>query len=336
MRKAGPRIEMSRRRRLCIALPLLFSPWTLRIAAAADFPIPDKPIRLIVGFPPGGGTDLQARELGQALARLLGATVIVENRPGASTTIAAMEVARSAPDGHALLYTPSSTLTQVPLTLSAVRYDPFKDFTPISMAAVGPLVLVVHASVPAQSVKELVAYAKAQPGRLNYVSQGVGTSAHIYGDLFARQTGIDIVHVPYKGANDVASDFLAGRVQLQFASSSAAVALQRSGKVRLLAVVARERSALFPDLPTMGEQGVPGMDIDSWIGCFGPAGMAPGTVDRLNKAIGEALQAPTLRKDFELGGVEARGSTPQALADTLGATYGLWKQMLARIGFKKE
>ena len=306
------------------------------MALAAAFPVPDKPIRLIVGFPPGGGTDLQARELGQALARLVGATVIVENRPGASTTIAAMEVARSAPDGHTLLYTPSSTLTQVPLTLSAVRYDPFKDFTPISMAAVGPLVLVVHDSVPAHSVKELVAYAKAQPGRLNYVSQGVGTSAHIYGDLFARQTGIDIVHVPYKGANDVASDFLAGRVQMQFASSSAAVALQRSGQVRLLAVVARERSALFPDLPTMGEQGVPGMDIDSWIGCFGPAGMAPQTVDRLNHAIAEALQAPTLRMDFELGGVEARGSTPQGLADTLRATYTLWKQMLARIDFKKE
>ncbi|MDB5827593.1 MAG: tripartite tricarboxylate transporter substrate binding protein [Variovorax sp.] len=303
---------------------------------AADFPIPGKPIRLIVGFPPGGGTDLQARELGQALAQLLGAPVIVENRPGASTTIAAMEVARSPPDGHTLLYTPSSTLTQVPLTLSAVRYDSFKDFTPVSMAAVGPLVLLVHTSVPVHDVKELIAYAKAAPGRLNYVSQGIGTSAHIYGDLFARQTGIDIVHVPYKGANDVANDFLSGRVQLQFASSSAAVALEKSGKVRLLAVVARERSALFPKLPTMQEQGVPGMDIDSWIGCFGPAGMAPPTVDRLNKAIGEALRSPALRKDFELGGVEARSSTPQALADTVRATYDLWSRMLRKIDFKKE
>jgi tripartite-type tricarboxylate transporter receptor subunit TctC len=324
------------RRRLCIALSLFFAPWEIRVAMAADFPIPGKPIRLIVGFPPGGGTDLQARELGQALAQLLGAPVIVENRPGASTTIAAMEVARSPPDGHTLLYTPSSTLTQVPLTLSAVRYDSFKDFTPVSMAAVGPLVLLVHTSVPVHDVKELIAYAKAAPGRLNYVSQGIGTSAHIYGDLFARQTGIDIVHVPYKGANDVANDFLSGRVQLQFASSSAAVALEKSGKVRLLAVVARERSALFPKLPTMQEQGVPGMDIDSWIGCFGPAGMAPPTVDRLNKAIGEALRSPALRKDFELGGVEARSSTPQALADTVRATYDLWSRMLRKIDFKKE
>lgn len=327
---------MQRRRRLCIAMSLLLAPCTMPLATAAEFPVPGKPIRLIVGFPPGGGTDLQARELGHALARLLGSPVIVENRPGASTTIAAMEVAKSAPDGHTLLYTPASTLTQVPLTLAAVRYDSFKDFTPISMAAVGPLVLLVHTSVPAHDVKELIAYAKAAPGRLNYVSQGIGTSAHIYGDLFARQTGIDIVHVPYKGANDVANDFLSGRVQLEFASSSAAVALERSGKVRLLAVVAHERSALFPNLPTMSEQGVPGMDIDSWIGCFGPAGMAPQTVDRLNKAIGEALQAPALRKDFELGGVEARSSTPEALAATLRATYDLWSQMLRKIDFKRE
>lgn len=303
---------------------------------ADAFPIAGKPIRLIVGFPPGGGTDLQARALGLGLARLLAVPVFVENRAGASTTIAAMEVARSAPDGHTLLYTPSSTLTQVPLTLSAVRYDSFKDFTPISLAALGPLVLVVHSSVPAHDVKELIAYAKSKPGQLNYVSQGIGTSAHIYGDLFARQAGIDIVHVPYKGANDVAKDFIAGRVQLQFASSSAAVALEKSGQVRLLAVVAGERSPLFPGLPTMTEEGIAGMDIDSWIGCFGPAGMAPATVERLNKAIGEALQDPGLRKEFELGGVMAKSSTPQALAATLRSTYDLWSQMLQRIGFKKE
>lgn len=322
------------RRRLCLALPLLLAPWAL--AKADEFPIAGKPIRLIVGFPAGGGTDLQARALGQSLARLLSASVIVENRAGASTSIAAMEVARSAPDGHTLLYTPSSTLTQVPLTLSAVRYDPFKDFTPVSLAAVGPLVLVVHNSVPAHDVKELIAYAKSVPGRLNYVSQGIGNSAHIYGGLFARQAGIDIVHVPYKGANDVAKDFIAGRVQLQFASSSAAVALEKSGQVRLLAIVARERSPLFPGLPTMAEEGIEGMDIDSWIGCFGPAGIAPSTVDRLNKAIGEALREPALRKEFELGGVVAEGSTPQALAATLRSTYDLWSQMLRRIDFKKE
>jgi tripartite-type tricarboxylate transporter receptor subunit TctC len=205
------------------------------LAAAADFPIANKPIRLVVGFPAGGGTDLQARTVAQHLAPLLGVPVIVDNRPGAGTMLAAMEVVRSAPDGHTLMYTPASTLSQLPHTLATVKYDTFKDFTPVAQGALGPLVLVLHKSIPATSVKELVTYAKAHAGQLNYVSQGVGTPAHIFGQMFARQAGIDIVHVPYKGANDVAKDFVAGRVHLQFASSSAAVALARSGEVRMIA-----------------------------------------------------------------------------------------------------
>jgi tripartite-type tricarboxylate transporter receptor subunit TctC len=305
-------------------------------AAAADFPIPGKPIRVLVGFPPGGGTDLQARALAQQMQEAVGVPVLVENRPGASTMIAANEVARAAADGHTLLYTPSSTLAQLPHTLSAVKYDPFKDFTPVSLAALGPLVLVVHKSVPVNSVRELVAYAKAHPGELNYVSQGVGTSAHIYGDAFARQTGIVITHVPYKGANDVAKDFVTGRVHLQFASSSAAVALAKTGEVRMLAVVAPRRSSLFPDLPTMGEQGVSGVDIESWIGFFGPAGLAPQTVARINEVLGQALKQPRLREDFRAGGVEAQGSTPEQFATIVRDSYNQWGRMLAQIGFRKE
>lgn len=314
-------------------LGLTGSPDTAR---AADFPVPGRPIRLIVGFPPGGGTDIQARQVGQQLQLLLGVPVVVENRPGAGTMLAAMEVARSAPDGHTVLYTPSSTMTQLPHTLSSVKYDVFKDFTPLSLGALGPLVLVVHKSVPVNNVKELVAYAKAHPGALNYVSQGIGTSAHIYGDVFARQTGIDIIHVPYKGANDVAKDFIAGRVHLQFASSSAAVALAKSGEVRLLAVVAPQRSSLFPELPTMGEQGVAGMDIDSWIGYFGPAGLPTAVVARLNEALVEALKQPRLRDELRAGGVEPQTSTPQQFATVLRSSYDQWGRMLAQAGFKKE
>jgi tripartite-type tricarboxylate transporter receptor subunit TctC len=326
------------RRRIVLGWPLALAlPAGLPQAAGAEeFPIAHKPIRILVGFPPGGGTDLQARTVAQHLAQVLGVPVIVDNRPGAGTMIAAMEMVKAVPDGHTLLYTPSTTLAQLPHTLASVRYDTFKDFTPLSLGALGPLVLVVHRSVPATSVQELVAYAKTAPGRLNYVSQGIGTSAHIYGEMFARETGIDIVHVPYKGANDVAKDFLAGTVQLQFASSSAAAALQRSGKVRLLAVAAPERSALFPDVPTLAEQGVPGMDIESWIGFFGPAGMPASTVGRLNAALVQVLDLPEVQAEFRSGGVQPQSSTPEAFAAMVRQSYERWGEVIGKIGFKKE
>lgn len=304
-------------------------------ARAQDFPIPNKPIRIVVGFPAGGGTDLQARQLGQLLGQILNVPVVIDNKPGAGTMLAAMEVLRAAPDGHTLLYTPSSTLAQLPHTLSAVKYDTFKDFTPVSLGALGPLVLVLHKSVPAANVRELVAYAKAHPGKLNYVSQGLGTSAHMYGEIFARQAGINMVHVPYKGANDVAKDFIAGRVHLQFASSSAAVALTKTGEIRMLGVVAAKRSTLFPELPTMAEQGVNGVDIESWVGYFGPAGMPPAVVARLNEAINQGLKSPKLREDYRTGGAEAQGSTPEQFGAIVRDTYGQWGRMLQQIGFTK-
>jgi tripartite-type tricarboxylate transporter receptor subunit TctC len=318
---------------LIAAPPLLAAPLQ---AAAADFPIANKPIRLVVGFPAGGGTDLQARTVAQHLAPLLGVPVIVDNRPGAGTMLAAMEVVRSAPDGHTLMYTPASTLSQLPHTLATVKYDTFKDFTPVAQGALGPLVLVLHKSIPATSVKELVTYAKAHAGQLNYVSQGVGTPAHIFGQMFARQAGIDIVHVPYKGANDVAKDFVAGRVHLQFASSSAAVALARSGEVRMIAAVAPRRSALFPDLPTMSEQGISGVDIESWIGFVGPAGLEPKTTARLAEAIAQVLAMPKVRDEFRSGGVDAAWLGPQDFARAIRESYQLWEKALAGINYTKE
>jgi tripartite-type tricarboxylate transporter receptor subunit TctC len=329
------RHRLNKRHSLKALLALALLPCAIG-AAAADFPIPNKPVRLVVGFPAGGGTDIQARQVGLQLQQLLGVPVVIDNKPGAGTMLAAMEVAKSAADGHTLLYTPSSTMAQLPHTLAAVKYDVFKDFTPVSLGSLGPLVLVVHKSVPGNNVRELVAYAKANPGKLNYVSQGVGTSAHIYGEIFARQSGIDIVHVPYKGANDVAKDFIAGRVQMQFASSSAAVALAKSGEIRMLAVVAPKRSALFPELPTMAEQGVANMDIDSWVGFFGPAGLAPQTLARLNDAIGQALKMPKVREDFRVGGSEAQTSTPEQFATIVRDSYNQWGRVLAQIGFRKE
>lgn len=306
-------------------------------ANAAEFPLAGKPIRIIVGFPAGGGTDVQARQVAQRLGEALGgAPVIVENRPGAGTMLAAVEVARSAPDGHTLLYTPASTLAQLPHTLAAVKYDTFKDFTPVSLAALGPLVLVLHKSVPAHNVPELVAYAKKNPGKLNYVSQGVGTPAHIFGQVFAKQAGIDIVHIPYKGANDVAKDFVVGRVHMQFASSSAAVALAKSGEVRMIGAVAPKRSALFPELPTMAEQGISGVDIESWIGFVGPAGMEPQTVAKLSGALRKVIDTPTIKEEFRAGGVEAKWADPQQFAGMIRESYKLWSDTVANIGLAKE
>ena len=307
------------------------------LAEAAEFPVPGKPIRILVGFPPGGGTDIQARQIAQQLTQVLGGVpVVVENRPGAGTLLAANELTKTIPDGHSLLYTPASTLAQLPHTLLAVKYDAFKSFTPIAQGALGPLVLVVHKSIPVNNVAELVAFAKSNPGKLNYVSQGVGTSAHIFGQMFARQAGIDIVHVPYKGANDVAKDFIAGRVHLQFASSSAAVALAKSGELRLLAVVAPSRSTLFPELPTMGEQGIKGIDIDSWIGFVGPAGMAPATVNRLSEAFAQILNSPGIQEAFRSGGVEAKWAGPEEFSTIIRNSYRLWGQTLGELGYKKE
>jgi tripartite-type tricarboxylate transporter receptor subunit TctC len=307
------------------------------IADASEFPVVGKPIRIYVGFPPGGGTDIQARQIAQQLTQVLGGVpVVVENRPGAGTMVAANEVTKAIADGHSLLYTPSSTLTQLPHTLLAVKYDTFKSFTPIAQGALGPLVLVTHKSIPVNNVSELVAYAKLNPGKLNYVSQGVGTSAHIFGQMFAQQTGIDIVHVPYKGANDVAKDFIAGRVHLQFASSSAAVALAKSGEVRLLATVAPRRSALFPELPTMGEQGIKGIDVESWIGFVGPPGMAPATVNRLSEAFAQILKSPGIQEAFRVGGVEAKWAGPDEFSVIIRNSYRQWGQSLSELGYKKE
>ncbi len=317
-------------------LPLLLGAglgWT----QAAEFPVPGKPIRILVGFPPGGGTDIQARQIAQQLTTVLGGVpVVVENRPGAGTLLAANELIKTIPDGHSLLYTPASTLSQLPHTLLAAKYDTLKNFTPVAQGAVGPLVLVVHKSIPVNTVSELVAYAKSNPGKLNYVSQGMGTSAHIYGQMFARQAGIDIVHVPYKGANDVAKDFIAGRVHLQFASSSAAVALAKSGELRLLALVAPQRSSLFPELPTMGEQGIKGIDIESWIGFVGPAGIPPATVHRLSEAFAQILKTPSIQEAFRAGGVEAKWAGPDEFSMIIRNSYRQWGQTLGELGYKKE
>lgn len=311
---------------------LTLSPW----AGAQDFPAKGKPIRIVVGFTAGGGTDAQARIVAQKLGEVLGTPVIVDNRPGASTMLAASEVARAPADGYTLMYAPSSTMAQNPHTLSQVPYDPFKDFTAISMGGRGPLVLTVNNSVPAKSVGDLVRYVKAHPGAVSYASFGTGTSSHIYGEAFIRKTGIDAVHIPYKGGSDAAKDLIGGRVQYMFDSASSAIITVGSGKVRILAVASATRIPALPDVPTLAEQGVEGLDLPSWLGFYGPANMPAPVLARLNEALAQVLAMPSVREFYRSGGYEAGGSSADEFARITRSTYDRWGAMVKQVGLAKE
>jgi tripartite-type tricarboxylate transporter receptor subunit TctC len=322
-------------------MPLAFLFASLLLASPGEsgpqrFPLNGKPVRVLVGFAAGGGTDIQARLLQPHLAAALGVPVIIENRPGASTMLAAQEVARAAPDGHTILYSFSGAFTQNPHTLASVPYDPLKDFTPISLASRGPLILVAHTSLPVNNVKELVAYARANPGKLNYASFGTGTSSHLFGELLARQSRIDLVHVPYKGAGDAVKDLLSGRVQLMFDAAPTAVQNAGTGRVRILGIVAEKRVPLLPNVPTITEQGIPGVDILGWLGFFGPANMPPATVKTLNSAIAKALASAEVKEGFAKGVYEAVPSTPEELGAMVRSAYDQWGKIVKQLGFKPQ
>ena len=303
---------------------------------AAPFPVPGKPVRIVVGFAAGGGTDIMARQLAPRLSDALGAPVVIENRPGASTALGALEVARSAPDGHTLLFTFNGTFTQNPHTIAALPYDALRDFTPISLAARGPLVLVVHPSLPVRDVRELVAWGRANPGTLSYASFGIGTSSHLFGDLLARQTGVPLLHVPYKGTGDAAKDLLAGRVPLMFDSATSALPQVRAGRLRALAVVAEQRSPFLPDVPTFTEQGIAGIDLTGWLGFWGPAALPPDVVAALNAAIAKVLAMPELREQFAQGAYEATPSTPAELDALVRDVSERWARIVRDLGLKPQ
>jgi tripartite-type tricarboxylate transporter receptor subunit TctC len=317
---------------LCGALAL--AAWTH--AFAADFPERGKTLRLLLGLPAGGPSDAQARILAAELQKDLGLNVVVENKPGASMMLASVETARSAPDGYTILYTPSSAMAQVPHTLHNVQFDPFKDFTPISLGGFGPLVLFVHKNVPVNNVKELISYAKANPGKLNYASFGTGTSSHLYGQMFAKQAGIDIVHIPYKGSSDVGKDFVGGSVHMQFATAPSALGLVKSGLGKIIGLAAPKRTDLLPGVPTMSEQGISGVDIESWIGFFGPANMPPDVVAKLNASLVKALAQPHVKEEFKKGAWEPAASSSAEFAAMLRTSYEQWGKLVAQVGYRKE
>jgi tripartite-type tricarboxylate transporter receptor subunit TctC len=306
------------------------------LAGAQTFPQPGKPVRVLVGFAAGGGTDIQARILQPKLSEALGVPVLVENKPGASTMLAVMEVVKSPPDGHTILYSFNGAFAQNPHTLLNVQYDPFKDVAPISLAARGPQILVLHVTVPANNIKELVAWGKANPGKLNIASFGTGTSSHIFAEMLTRQMGVEMLHVPYKGAGDAAKDLLSGRVQLMFDAATTAIQNVNTGKLRALGQVGESRSVLLPNIPTLKEQGVQGIDMHGFLAYFGPAGMPPEVVRTLNAAIAKSLAHPDVKAGFEKGGYEAVSSTPAELGAMIKDSYDRWGKVIREIGLKPQ
>lgn len=326
-----------RRRAALTAVLLAIATGSLPAAAQSPaFPQAGKPIRLVVGLAAGGSLDAQARTVAQKITEQTGLQVVVENKTGASMMLAASEVARAAPDGHTLMYAPSSVFAQNPHTLASVPYDPFKDFTPITLATKGPLVLTLHTSVPARDVKELVAWAKANPGKLNFASFGTGTSSHVYAEAFSKAAGIETVHVPYKGTADAARDLLEGRVQAYFDAAPTAINNERTGRIRILGVAAPQRSPYLPNVPTIGEQGVAGIDLTSWIAIVGPAKMPPELVGKVNALFVAALADKQVHETIAKGAYETAPSTPAELAAEMRSAYDRWGAMIKAIGFQKQ
>jgi tripartite-type tricarboxylate transporter receptor subunit TctC len=305
-------------------------------AQPVSYPAPGKPIRLLVGLAAGGSLDFQARTIAQAVTEQTGHQVIVENKPGASMMLAATEVVRAAPDGYTLAYAPSSIFAQNPHTLLNVAYDPFKDFTPITIASRGPLVLTVHASLGVKNVQELIAWGRANPGKLIFASFGIGTSSHVYAEAFSKAANLPIVHVPYKGTADAVRDLFEGRVQAYFDAAPTAINNERTGKIKIIGVAAPTRNLFLPGVATISEQGVPGLDLTSWIMIAGPANMPAALVKQVNAVFIKALSTPSVKESIAKGAYEASPSTPEEAGAEIKLAYDRWGAMIRQIGFQKQ
>lgn len=304
-------------------------------AHAQSDPFPSKPVRIIAPFPAGGPIDLIARVLGEKMSPALRQPVIVENRPGAGGIIATDYVAKSAPDGLTLLIV-ANTLVILPHLDKAATYDPFRDFQPVAMAVSIPNVLVVHPGAGVKNVQDVVTLARKTPGGLSYASAGSGSPLHLAGELFARATGAPMTHVPYKGAGPAVTDLMAGQVKVMFAPLGPVMALIRSGKVVPIAVTDPRRSPQLPEVPTVTEAGVGGVEASSWICFVAPAKTPAVIVARLNQEINAALAAADVRERFRSQGLEPTGGTPAALAQALREDYDKFGKLISEAGIKLE
>lgn len=323
------------RRALIVKLALLIAGFaSVGLVLAQSYP--NRPVRLILPFPTGGPTDIVARLFGQKLGEALGQQVVVDNRGGAAGIIACEIVARAMPDGYTFLLGTVGTLTINPHLNSRLPYDPVRDFAPVSQLSASPYVLAVGPSVPARSVKELVALAKASPGRLNFASGGVGTGNHLSAELFKLSAGVDIVHVPYKGSSQAITDVIAGQVQIWFINLLPAMPHVRAGRIRALAVTGARRSPSAPDIPTVAESGLAGYETTSWHGVVVPARTPNAIVKRLHAELAKIARQPELRELLGAQGADVIGSTPEEFAAVIRDESAKWARVIRTAGIKPE
>ncbi len=308
----------------------------LALAASACGAFPEKPVRFVIGFTPGGPSDILARAVGQKLAERWGQQVVIENRPGAGGNLAAEAVAKSAPDGYTWLLGNNSILATNQSLYKKLPYDPVKDFAPVALVAVQPNILVVHPDVPAKSVSDLILLAKQNPGKLNYASSGAGAAAHLAGELFKTMAGVDIVHVPYKGAQPALTDLIAGQVQLMFATSASVIPYMKAGRLRALAVTTAQRSPSVPELPTVSEAGLGGFEATTWHGVVVPSATPRALVERINQETNAVLKEKDLSERLAGLGAEVLTGTPRDFADYIAREIPKWTKVVKDSGARAD
>jgi len=303
-------------------------------AALAQQAWPAKPIRMIVNFPPGGGTDVTARIIQPGWSKELGQSIVIENRGGAAGAVGAEIAARATPDGYTLLWTLSSHTTN-PSLYAKLSFDADRDFAPITLGANAPQIIVATNAIGVNTVADLIAYAKANPGKVTYASPGVGSPGHLAGELFKQQAGVNLLHVPYKGAGPAIPDVISGNVLLMMSSMSAAMAHVRAGKMRAIGVTSLKRSAGAPEVPSIAE-GLPGFELPSWFGLLAPAGTPRAAIDRMYRATARALAVPEIRDQLIAQGADPVGSTPEEFTRQIRQELKLWAKLIQQAGIKAE
>ena len=309
----------------------------VQTAFAADAQsYPTKPVRMVIPFPAGGTTDILGRVAAQKLSEALGQQVIPDNRPGASGNIGTEQVAKAPPDGYTLLTAPGSTLTIHPSLYPKLGFDPLKDFAPITILAGVPNLLVVHPSLPARNVKDLIALAKSKPDALNYASTGAGQSTHLSMELFKSMAGVKIVHVPYKGSAPAVTDLLGGHVPMMFDNMPSALPHVKAGKLRALGVSTAKRSSTAPDVPTVAESGLPGFDVTVWFATLAPAATPRDILERIHRVLVKALQASDVRERLASQGAEAVGNTPEQFTAQMKSDLAKWAKVVQAANIKLD
>jgi len=324
------------RRRFTLAAGVAAGAALLPAVAGAQEAWPAKPIRVVVPFPPGGATDIIGRVVAAELGKAFGVSAVVENRAGAGGNIGSELVARSAPDGYTLLIGTVGTHGINTSLYSKLSFDPVRDFAPVTLVATVPNVLVVHPSVQAGSVRELITLLKSRPGRLNYASSGNGTSIHLSGELFKSMTGTFMTHIPYRGSSPAVADLLAGQVDLMFDNLPSSLQHIRAGKLRALGVTSAKRAAALPDVPTIAEAGVPGYEASSWFGLLAPAGTPAAIVQKLQQSLSRSLAAPDVREKLLGQGADPVGNTPEAFAQYIQDEIAKWAKVVRASGAKVD